>query len=199
MSSLACSTTASLWRQLGWHARARHWDGLALRWAGQDVQARADAVVGLAADALGMGRFGIAETLLDAAGELSSGPPRQAVRLAWVRAELAMARGDGAEAVRYARAGVERAARGGVSPRHRTKSHIVLAAALCTDAQLDEARTVADAALAETERWGLLPLRWAVVSLLAGIGSGTHPQSQVRSIREDAAALIEYRGGLFER
>jgi hypothetical protein len=188
-----------LWRQLGWHERARHWDGLALRLAAEDVEARADALVGLAADALGVGRFGVSETLLDAARGLSSGPARQAVRLAWVSAELAMARGDGAEAVRCARAGVNRAAAAGISPRHRTKSHIVLAAALCANAELDQARTVADAALADTERWGLVPLRWAVASLLAAIGSHTHPTAQVSAIRDDAAALIGHRGGLFAR
>lgn len=197
--SLACSTTASLWRQLGWHARGRHWDGLALRYAGPDVEARADAVVGLAADALGMGRFGVSETLLTAARGLSPGPGRQPVRLAWVSAELAMARGDGAEAVRCARAGVDRAAAPAVSPRHRAKSQIVLAAALCTNADVDEARTVADAALADTQRWGLLPLRWAVASLLTAIGSDTHSTPQVSAIRDEAAALIGHRGGLFAR
>jgi hypothetical protein len=197
LSSLAHSTTASLWRQLGWHGRARRWDGLALRWAGGHLEARADAMVGLAADALGMGRFGISAAALDAAGRLSPGSARHEVRLEWVSAELAMARGDGARAVRHARAGVALAEASAVSPRHRTKSHIVLAAALCTNADLDHARTVADAALADTDRWGLLPLRWAVASLLAGIGSDAHPEAQIRAIRAEAAALIEHRGGLF--
>lgn len=197
LSSLAHSTTASLWRQMGWHARARHWDGLALRLAGHHHQARADALVGLAADALGVGRFGVSAALLDLARGLPSRLARQEVRLAWVSAELAMARGDGAQAVRHARAGVHTATSSGVSPRHRTKSHIVLAAALCTHAELDEARAVADAALADTDRWGLVPLRWAVASLLAGIGSAVHSEQQVKAIRADAAAVIEHGGGLF--
>ena len=49
--SLSHSTQASLLRQLGWHDRARDWDGRALARAGTDPQARADALVGLAADA----------------------------------------------------------------------------------------------------------------------------------------------------
>src|SRR5262245_2078053 len=55
--SLAHSTRASFLRQLGWHDRARRWDGRALSLAGSDREAGADAFIGLAADALGVGRF----------------------------------------------------------------------------------------------------------------------------------------------
>src|SRR5436190_9957444 len=55
--SLAHSTRASFLRQLGWHDRARGWDGRALALAGSDQEAAADAFIGLAADALGVGRF----------------------------------------------------------------------------------------------------------------------------------------------
>src|SRR6478752_8429430 len=50
--SLAHSTRASFLRQLGWHERARGWDGRALSMAGSDQEAGADALLGLAADAL---------------------------------------------------------------------------------------------------------------------------------------------------
>src|SRR5689334_6228722 len=58
--SLAQSTRASFLRQLGWHRLARVADGRA--WAlvahrPDAPEARADALVGLAADALGIGRF----------------------------------------------------------------------------------------------------------------------------------------------
>jgi len=195
LASLAHSTTGSLVRQLGRHAAARHWDGLALRLAGGDVEARSDALVGLAADALGLGRFGASSVLLDSARRLDGGPGRLAVRLRWVSAELAMARGDGAQAVRWAREGIERCV--GVSPRHRIKSDIVLAAALCTAGQLDEARAVADPALTATGDWGLIPLRWAVAGLLVGIGSDARAPAEVSGIRDSAAALIERRGGRF--
>src|ERR1700758_2991032 len=62
--SLAHSTQASFLRQLGWHALARGWDGRAVALAGEDPEARADALIGLAADALGVGRFAAAATLL---------------------------------------------------------------------------------------------------------------------------------------
>ena len=110
-SSLAMSTRASFHRQLGWHALARGWDGRALAIAGADPQARHDALIGLAADALGLGRLAAAAALLERAPACSDGVgvllARQQIRLAWVRAELAMAAGDGAGALTHARHGVE--------------------------------------------------------------------------------------------
>ena len=96
--SLAHSTRASFLRQLGWHDRARTWDGRASALAGADPEAGADALIGLAADALGVGRFAASARLLSARARRSSTEPvpaRLPVRLAWVTAELAMARGDG--------------------------------------------------------------------------------------------------------
>ena len=101
LASLAHSTRASFLRQLGWHARARRWDGRAVALAGEDSEAGADALIGLAADALGVGRFPASAAALARAADLLTGaaPARLPVRLAWVSAELAMARGDGATAV----------------------------------------------------------------------------------------------------
>src|SRR5919204_531052 len=84
-ASLAHSTHASFLRQLGWHDEARGWDGRALALAGTDSEARADALIGLAADALGVGRFGpSAAALRSAESLLDLAPPRLRVRLAWV-------------------------------------------------------------------------------------------------------------------
>ncbi|MCV7088566.1 hypothetical protein H7H80_00390, partial [Mycobacterium interjectum] len=55
-ASLAHSTQGSFLRQLGWHTLARAWDGRAMALADGDPEARADALVGLAAVALGIGR-----------------------------------------------------------------------------------------------------------------------------------------------
>lgn len=99
LASLAHSTQGSLLRQLGWHTLARGWDGRALALAGADREAGADALIGLAADALGVGRFAAAGALLDRADPLVVSPlvaDRLAVRRRWVAAELAMATGDGA-------------------------------------------------------------------------------------------------------
>jgi hypothetical protein len=196
--SLAHSTQASFLRQLGWHDEARGWDGQALAIAGADPEGTVDALVGLAADALGVGRFAAsAASLGRARGLLDGGPPRLAVRLAWVSAELAMATGDGATAVGHAEHAVELSGTLG-SARHRVKSDVVLAAALCSDSRLDHSRAVADAALDITQRLGLVPLSWALACLLGEIGSGNHSTDQVVGIRDVSADTVRRRGGVLQ-
>ncbi len=196
LASLAHSTQASFLRQLGWHDRARGWDGRALAVAGDDLEGRGDALIGLAADALGVGRFAAsAEALRRAQGLLDDGPPRLAVRLAWVSAELAMATGDGAAAVAHAERSVELATALG-SARHVVKSDVVLAAAFCSDGRPDRSRAVADAALQTTQRLGIIPLSWALACLMVDIGSGTHSADQVIEIRDDSADTVQRRGGV---
>lgn len=198
LASLAHSTQASFLRQLGWHDKARRWDGSALALAGGDPEGRVDALVGLAADALGVGRFAVsAAALRRTQGLLDEGPPRLAVRLSWVSAELAMVTGDGAAAVGHAeRAGELAAALG--STRHRVKSEVVLAAALCSDGRLDRSRAVADAALETTQRLGLVPLSWALACLLGEIGSENHTADQVVGIRDGSADTVRRRGGVLQ-
>lgn len=198
--SLAHSTQGSFLRQLGWHTVARGWDGRALALAGADPEARADALIGLAADALGVGRFAAAATLLEHAdsglGAAPALPERLAVRRRWVAAELAMARGDGVTAVRHAAEAVESAgAMVAASARHRVKSEVVLAAALCSAGSTERARAVAQAALDATGRSGLIPLRWALACLLIDIGSDTFSAQQLREIRDVCAGQVRRAGG----
>lgn len=198
-ASLAYSTQGSFLRQLGWHALARGWDGRALALAGPDAEARADALIGLAADALGVGRFAASATLLARADSaLLSGrvPDRLVVRRRWVGAELAMLRGDGQTAVRHATDAIELAeAMRPASARHRVKSDVVLAAALCSAGAIDRARTVAEAALAATERHGLIPLRWASACLLFDIASVTISAPKLAQIRDISADQVRRAGG----
>ncbi|MDF3337420.1 hypothetical protein P3H80_08310 [Mycolicibacterium septicum] len=195
--SLAYSTRASFLRQLGGHARARGADGRAWARCGDDDEAAADALVGLAADALGMGRFGVSARLLDRARGIDTpADSRRRIRLSWVSAELAMVRGDGAEAVEHARRAVAAAA-GHSSTRHAVKSDVVLAAALCSAGEYDAAREVADAALLATEKAGLVPLRWALACVLADIGSGAHDAAQISRIRDLSADTVRRRGGVW--
>jgi ATP/maltotriose-dependent transcriptional regulator MalT len=147
-----------------------------------------------------VGRFAAsAAALRRAEGLLDTGPPRLRVRLSWVSAELAMATGAGAAAVRHAESACERAA-SLESTRHRVKSDVVLAAALCSDGRLDRSREVADAALIVTQNRGLVPLSWALACLLGDIGSGNYSASQVVGIRGQSADTVRRRGGvLFDR
>ncbi|HET9875337.1 MAG TPA: hypothetical protein VFQ37_06165 [Mycobacterium sp.] len=201
LAALAHSTQGSFLRQLGWHTLARGWDGQALALAADDPEAVGDALIGLAADALGAGRFAAAAMLLARAGAVpetaSTAPHRLAVRRAWVTAELAMATGDGSAAVRQAERALEltTAPTGEGSVRHRVKSDVVLAGALCCVGDIDRAQAVADAALDTTGRLGLVPLQWALACLLSDIGSATRTIDEVHSIRESCAGLVRRRGG----
>lgn len=198
--SLAHSTQGSFLRQLGWHTLARGWDGRALALAGDDIEAHADALTGLAADALGVGRFAAAATLLARVdSDLATAPvvpDRLRVRRRWVAAELAMACGDGESAVRHAAEGIELAAGMAVaSARHRVKSEVVMAAALCSAGAGERARAVADAALDATARFGLIPLRWALACLLIDIGSVAFTAQELHEIRDVCAGQVRRAGG----
>jgi hypothetical protein len=107
-----------------------------------------------------------------------------------------MARGLGSTAVEHADTGVARAAAFG-SARHTVKSEVVRAAALCCAGDLDSSRRVADSALDDTERLGMIPLRWALASLLAGIGSVTRADEEVAAIRDGSADTVRSRGGVW--
>ena len=198
-ASLALSTRASFLRQLGWHWRAHDWDGRAWAAAGADAEAGSDALIGLAADALGVGRLALSADLLDRAAGLVQGavslPHRVYVRLSWVHAELAMAGGDGLSAVAHARRGVELAAESPDLVRHRVKSEVVLAAALCCAGDLSASRAVGDAALDAAARHHLVPLRWALACLLADIGSATHSPAAIAEVREHCSQFVTRHGG----
>jgi len=178
----AAVTLASHRRQLGGHAAARRLDAEALARAAAGppsvvvpgglltaAAAHVDALVGLAADALGTGDLAGARRLLDRAdAELSRRRCREdaaawrlPVRLGWVAAELALAGGDPAAAVRAA-ADADRRASGGRSSRHRVKSAIVagVSRASWEPSTAPAALVELDALAAEATRLGLLPLHW---------------------------------------
>lgn len=196
--SLALSARASFLRQLGWHDRARSLDGQALALADGAATPAADALIGLAADALGVGRFAASERALQRAADLidESTAARLPVRWAWVSAELAMVNGDGPAAVDHAERALRLAASLG-SARHTVKSRIVLAAARCCSGDLETSRRDADHALGEAGSFGLVPLRWAVSCLLADIGSQVHPHAEVTAIRDASAQTVIRRGGVW--
>jgi hypothetical protein len=198
--SLAHSTQGSFLRQLGWHTLARGWDGRALALAGTDPEARSDALIGLAADALGVGRFAAAATLLARVDSIAvpvrAVPDRLPVRRRWVAAELAMASGDGPSAVRRAEEAVGLAQAMAVpSARHRVKSEVVLAAALCSAGDTERAGSVGEAALETTGRLRLLPLRWALACLLIDIGNVSLSKQKLREIRDICAGQVRRAGG----
>lgn len=182
LGSLAASTLAAHRRQLGGHVVARSLDAIALRRVaglpiaaipdpdGTDVTgALADALLGLAADAIGLGRPAEAGRLLrrvDGLGELGW---RSRVRSGWVNVEALLATGEPERAVPIAeRCVAESASCGAV--RHVTKSEMMLAVA-CMNSATERGRARAiglleGVACRSLER-EFLPLAWPSALLLA--------------------------------
>lgn len=163
LRSLALSARASFRRQLGNHPGARADDGAAFALAGADAQARSDALVGLAADALGPGRVRLARVLLARARTgLGEAPTRCEIRWCWVAAEAELVAGHGGRAREHAHRAQE-LARSTTSVRHQVKSDLVLAATLSPQSAIELAKKV----LAAAEEHRLVPLVWACTLLLA--------------------------------
>lgn len=197
IGALAACALASHRRQLGGHAPARALDGRALallatagHWPHRPVPgtdpdgvdaagALADAMLGLAADAIGLGRVVEARRLLavvndmgdDMGDEMGAACWRARVRRGWVNAELALASGDPEEAVAVAETAVLEAKSIGAR-RHVIKSEALLAAALVSMAtERDRIRSIGlleGIMLASLER-GMLPLTWPSARLLADL------------------------------
>ena len=182
----AAVTRASHLRQLGGHGAARRFDARGLRLAvqapigsrdadGTDAQgAQVDALVGLAADALGVGDQVVACRLLDRAERSVPGHPswRVPVRAGWVRAELALLMGQASAAVGPASAALDRARAAGAC-RHTLKSRLVLAVATAAAGTWDAVAVLAelDAVASACAAHGLLPLQWAACVAAGDVAS----------------------------
>nr|WP_026360371.1 hypothetical protein [Amycolatopsis nigrescens] len=189
LAALALAAFGSHRRQLGGHAEARVLDSAALAATGRCREesaadpdgldragAVADALLGLAADNLALGRLPAARRLHEAAASASaaaSAPAcwRAEVRAGWVGAEIELMAGDPASAIPPAEAALKAALRHG-SVRHRTKSAMVLGAALAAageQAGKDRAIDLVAKALAAAEEYGLDSLRWPGLLLAADL------------------------------
>lgn len=128
--------------------------------------ALADALLGLAADALALGRESEARRLIARVHPRSW---RTQVRAGWVHAEVELAAGAPASA----RAPAERAAavaREHGALRHVVKSDLVLAAALmAASSELDRAAALVDDALGAAVEFGLDSLCWPAELIAAGL------------------------------
>ncbi|MDQ2723006.1 MAG: hypothetical protein M3Y19_06855 [Actinomycetota bacterium] len=184
--SLAASTRGSHLRQLGRHAAAQPWDARALV-AASTPQARVDALLGLAADALGTGQAPVAQRLLSrCAPSLDTAGWRGRLRWHWVSAETALCTGEGGLALQHARQG-NVLAQHCPSRRHQVKSRLILAAAQGRDGgQLARELVEQSAAL------GLLPLQWAAAMLLNALEPGQEADDHLEATSE----LLHRRGGV---
>ncbi|WP_035279989.1 hypothetical protein [Actinokineospora spheciospongiae] len=173
--ALAAAALGSHRRQLGGHAAARVLDGrglAALARAPADhprlPEARSDVLLGLAADAVGLGRTARARSLTAAEADGPDPGWRGRIRRGWLAAEVELGAGRAAAALDPARAAHAAAVDSG-STRHRVKSAMVLGAALAAVGAGAEALPLVTGALTDAGEAGLLPLRWPCLLLLAAL------------------------------
>jgi len=122
-------TLGSVLRQMGKHRAALPFDRAALAAAHTDAE-RAHSLIGLGADAIGLGQAAACACRLSEAGALApAGDWRVQVRLDWVRTEHALAIGRPRAALLPAGRALVRACRENAL-RHTAKSHLFLAVAL---------------------------------------------------------------------
>ena len=153
--------------------------------------ARVDALIGLAADAIGLADPGLAERLLRLAEPSALEHPswRPAVRWHWVRAELALGLDRPEPAVELARRALA-GARAAGAVRHEVKSAIVLAVAEAGAGRETE-KVIADlGVLSErTRQTGLWTLEWPIQLMLGDLIEDTdHTQSTTH--RSRAAQIV---------
>ncbi|MFC9257201.1 hypothetical protein [Amycolatopsis thailandensis] len=184
LASLAASTLASHRRQLGGHAAALVLDGEALALAiaeppgepdidGLDAEgARADALLGLAADNLGRGRLAAARRLL-ARAEAHTGNWRSRTRAGWVGAEIELASNISRAAIAPAEMALETAQARGAC-RHVVKSRLVLGVTIAngSSADRDRAKALVESARETAEKYEFNSLLWVACLLAADLGAG---------------------------
>ena len=190
-SSLAAATLASVARQLGRHEEARALDQRALDLAGEAAEARFDAVLGLAADAVGLEQITEADAALADAATLADGRSdwwRQRVRLDWVRAEVALLRNRPDEAVTRAAMAVTLAEASG-APRHVAKGLLFGGVAQVQTGETDEAAVTLRRAATLAESLGAVPLVWPARAVLGALVAGTAPTEGAASLQAARVAV----------
>ena len=189
LAALAGATLASHRRQLGGHTAARQLDAAALArlaalgtppaGSGDGLDdlgaAWSDVLLGLAADAIGVGQLSQARRLHAAARALIDegrvGGWRARVRTGWVAAEIELAAGR----PEAGRADAEHAARlaGEVGARrHIVKSELVLATTFAAGGTPDgavHAHGLLEGVLTASLKWGIFSLTWPAALVLADL------------------------------
>jgi hypothetical protein len=192
-ASLAAATLASLNRQLARHAVAEEFDRRGLQLAGDHPEAVFDCRLGLAADAVGLGRLADARDALAVAEELAAGREdwwRQRIRLDWVRAEVALLADEPDAAAAAAARSVARAEQAR-APRHVAKGLLFQGVAEDRTGATDPVGTLRRAAILADDL-GTLPLVWPARGLLARLLADRDPAASAehRRIGRDAVGVI---------
>jgi hypothetical protein len=171
-------------------------DDAGLGLAGLDVVAAAvDALVGLAADAIGLGELALADRLLNRAERTAREHPswRPLVRWHWVRAELALAQGLPEQAARVMEPAVALARRAGAA-RHEIKSALVRSAAEAGAGRaVRELDPILNRLAAQARRADLATLEWPIELLLSDLLS----EGDITLSAEHRRRAIRILGGIW--
>ncbi|MFI7588238.1 hypothetical protein ACIB24_14310 [Spongisporangium articulatum] len=188
--SLASSTLGSLHRQLGRYLPARALDLRALDLAA-DAEARVEALLGLAADAVGLAETDDAAGHLGAALAVGGDPGwRPRVRSGWVAAEVAFLRGDAGPGLEAAEASV-RAAHESGSGRHLAKSLLFRCVGRLLTGDAGAALDDGEAALRLALALGTRPLVWPAVALLRAPGLAERlPADRLGEVRAQGRGAV---------
>jgi tetratricopeptide (TPR) repeat protein len=184
LAALSAATVASVHRQLGRHAVAQGYDETALAGSQGRGEAGFDALLGLAADAVGLGDEATAAGRLAEASGLAEGRSdwwRQRVRLGWVRAEIELLGGRPDEAIAAAQASVELAEHSG-APRHVAKGLLFLGVSQVEAGRPGEAAATLRRAALLAESLGTLPLLWPVRAVLGALVADSDERESERSL-----------------
>lgn len=207
LAALAATTMASHLRQLGGHAAARRLDAEAARrlaavrgaprpadpYGADHAGAVVDVLLGLAADAIGLGRTGEAGALLARARQATASPDtswRLTVRVHWIATELALAEGRPADAAESAER-AEAVASDSGAVRHTVKSTMMRGAALASGGTPDgrrDAEALLTGALGVSLKRGMHPLAWPCALLLADLVPDRAPD--LTKIGRDALTCV---------
>ncbi len=191
-AALACATSSSVRRQLGQHDAARDSDLRALELSDGVGEAGFDAVLGLAADAVGLVDLGAAQARLAQAEAMVTERPdwwRQRVRLDWVRAEISLLDGDPAGAMTASAAAIQRAEVSG-APRHVAKGLLFLGVAHVQAGELGEAESTLRRAATLAESLGTLPLLWPSRAVLGALLEERDPPASAKALSSARSAVI---------
>ena len=196
--ALAGASLGSVRRQLGRHAEARDADERGLALTDGTGEAAFTCLLGLAADAVGLGDAATAHERASAAEQLlpDRGTEwwRQRVRYDWVRAEIALLEEDPESAVSAAEAAVERAERA-QAPRHVAKSLLFLGVSQVQSGDMDGAASLRRAATL-AEGLGALPLVWPSRAVLGALLTALGDPEGGASLAAARSAVLAIAGDL---
>jgi hypothetical protein len=191
-AALAAASAASVHRQLGQHESAKRLDEQGLALAEGGPEPTFDALLGLAADSVGLGDAPAARGRLAEAAAIAEPRGdwwRQKVELAWVQAEAALLDGNPGSAIETLSPAITSAELSG-APRYVSKSLLFLGVAQVQSGQLPDAEMTLRRAATLAESLGAVPLLWPSRALLGALLEESAPAEAAKSLAAARGAVI---------